>query len=78
MDAVVGVFDEIWRCKAMIGLKPCPFCGGKAVLFVNGGAKVICDNCRVQTDVYIDIRTSMCATGDSAIERAVNAWNRRT
>lgn len=47
-------------------LKPCPFCGGKAIM---GMFNVWCDNCRAETngdDTY--------ATDDEIIA----AWNRRS
>jgi Lar family restriction alleviation protein len=52
-----------------IELKPCPFCGkAKAVVrssYVNGDYFVICDNCCIQTDGYMEI------------EYAIEAWNKR-
>lgn len=30
-------------------LKSCPFCGGKAALFVDGGVRVLCVKCRART-----------------------------
>lgn len=57
----------------MFELKPCPFCGGKARLFVNGGVRVVCTRCYVSTMVLkdeLDFSTS-------AVESSVEAWNRR-
>lgn len=36
-------------------LKPCPFCGGKAVLFVESGVQVICLSCGVRTSSKTDM-----------------------
>ena len=57
----------------MFELKPCPFCGGKARLFVNGGVIVICSKCYVGTRILTD---SM-EYESSAVETVVEAWNRR-
>lgn len=35
-------------------LKPCPFCGGKAVLFVEHGVQVMCLSCGVRTSPTAD------------------------
>jgi Lar family restriction alleviation protein len=48
-------------------LKPCPFCGGKALLTnreMPGCAFVVCEGCQAQGD-------------DGTVERVVAAWNRR-
>lgn len=67
----------------MAELKPCPFCGYPARLFVDeGGVCVECVNnkCSVQTpyqsdqyqyDDWVDIRTK------TAVERVIERWNRR-
>lgn len=57
----------------MFELKPCPFCGGKARLFVNGGVRVVCTRCYVSTRVLKD--ELECVS--SAVELSVEAWNRR-
>ena len=47
-------------------LKPCPFCGGTAILYDAGIPYVRCDTCGTQTTAY--------QTPDEAIA----AWNRRS
>ena len=70
-------------------LKPCPFCGEPARLFVaNGGVCVKCTGgfekrCGIQTDWYSDDNygdgmEGWRKTRKTAVERAVIAWNRRT
>lgn len=58
-------------------LKKCPFCGGKAAVFVNNDVKASCLTCAAQTDHQIDImiRTGRCS---NAVQQVLNAWNRRT
>ncbi len=58
-------------------LKPCPFCGGEAYLFVSNGVRVICPKCGATTKILVD---GMCAnkvTGN-ATKAVIEAWNRRT
>ena len=57
-------------------LKKCPFCGGKAALFVHNGVKVLCLTCGAQTDSYMDfmMRTGHCS---NAVKKVTDAWNRR-
>lgn len=57
-------------------LKPCPFCGGKAYLFVDDGVRVICQDCEASTDVRRDIITNDGVIGDS-VNAVMGLWNRR-
>ena len=63
--------------KKMDELKKCPFCGGKAAVVVNDGAKVMCITCGAQTASYIDFATGI-KHGYSSVQRVVDAWNRRS
>ena len=61
----------------MAELKPCPFCGGKAIELVNltGDFYCICEQCKATTKMF-----GLHVTNDSienAKEKATNAWNRR-
>lgn len=57
----------------MFDLKPCPFCGGKARLLVNGGVRVICSKCYASTKILTDeLEYISDATGT-----VIEAWNRR-
>lgn len=57
-------------------LKPCPFCGEEAHLFVNEGVRVICPSCGASTRILIDSMGSRGVTGN-ATQTVVNAWNKR-
>lgn len=57
-------------------LKPCPFCGGKAVVHVNDGVRVICTKCGAASKSLIDGFSQGRPTG-SAVNLVVEAWNRR-
>lgn len=58
-------------------LKPCPFCGGEAHIFVSEyeGVYVICSNCHARTETLTD-RPYFTAYVP-AVERVVDRWNRR-
>lgn len=55
-------------------LKPCPFCGGEAEIYVNGGVTVRCKNCYCGTTFKEDDYPRM---SKSAVERSIEEWNRR-
>ena len=56
----------------MIELKSCPFCGGKARLFVSNGVRVLCTKCGATTWTAADSER----VGTSAVEDVIKAWNR--
>lgn len=62
-------------------LKSCPFCGGKAVLFVENGVQVVCLSCGVRTqnnkDKMYRRGTSKELTATDSISKAIEEWNRR-
>ena len=66
-------------------LKPCPFCGGRAVLvtriikkpaFCSEGAQVICGECRASGRLFLEV---FCRFGEdnTHVLLAINAWNTR-
>lgn len=57
-------------------LKPCPFCGGKAVKYVNNGVCVKCVDCGISTITLCDMQRIESDKG--TIERVIEMWNRRT
>ena len=57
-------------------LKPCPFCGGKAYLFVQDGVRVICVKCNATTKCLVDSMSSNGVAGN-ATKAVIEAWNRR-
>lgn len=57
-------------------LKPCPFCGGKAVVHVNNGVCVICTQCNCRTGGLVD-GTSQGKPNGGAIENVIEKWNSR-
>ena len=57
-----------------IELKTCPFCGGEAELYVNGGISARCRKCYCGTTFKED---SYPRLSQNAVERAIEEWNRR-
>lgn len=58
-------------------LKPCPFCGGEAIVTVNRQtlrAKAFCDNCNVLMKRYFSDEKRI---EDLLIELMTESWNRR-
>ena len=62
----------------MIELKSCPFCGGKARLFVDDGVRVLCTKCRASSKISVDSEYYSECYKISAVEKVIEAWNRRT
>lgn len=58
-------------------LKPCPFCGGEATVFVSGegGVYVICTKCFIRTQTLVD--TLAYSKPTNAVYKVVDQWNRR-
>lgn len=59
------------------GLKPCPFCGGIPVLYVDDGVCVICTDCKSRTGKKADYVIQGKPAG-GAIKRVIEIWNKRT
>lgn len=49
----------------MIELKPCPFCGEKANLYVDHGVKVLCFRCGASSKTLVDAITVNGVTGNA-------------
>lgn len=60
----------------MFDFKPCPFCGGKASLFVENGVRVICNACYASTKILVDNLGAKGVSGN-AVKAVIEAWNRR-
>lgn len=62
-------------------LKPCPFCGGKAALFVGNGVQVMCLSCGVRTsskaDKSFQTGISQERMSTDSIDSVIEEWNRR-
>ena len=57
-------------------LMPCPFCGGKAVVYVNDGVRVVCTECWATSKCLVD-GYSQCKPTGSAVDSVIKAWNKR-
>ena len=57
-------------------LKPCPFCGEKAALYVRDGVQVICLGCYANTPKLSNILTTNGISGN-AVQSVIDKWNRR-
>lgn len=57
-------------------LKPCPFCGGEAVVHVSDGVRVVCRNCVATSKCLVDGYSQGRPNG-TAINSVIKAWNRR-
>lgn len=63
---------------------PCPFCGCKAEVYVNGGADCCCVRCRgcdaIGKTFYFDTESDDYELGCSSQyeKKAIEAWNKRT
>lgn len=59
-----------------IKLKPCPFCGGEAVLFADDGVRVMCAECSASTRIERDTITMFDISGN-AVKTVIRVWNER-
>ena len=58
-------------------LEKCPFCGGKGVVYIDYGVRVICRECGAMSKCLIDGYFHGKPNG-SALKSVIKAWNRRT
>ena len=57
-------------------LKPCPFCGNEARIFVKDGVRVLCPKCGASTQIIVDCMGANRVMGN-ATKAVIDAWNRR-
>lgn len=57
-------------------LKPCPFCGAEAYLFVDHGVRVMCPKCGASSQCLVDRMIAKGPTGN-ATKRVIESWNKR-
>lgn len=57
-------------------LKPCPFCGGEAVIHVENGVMVTCTECECRTITVMDGIFAGRYT-NTAVKNSICRWNRR-
>lgn len=62
--------------EKMPKLKPCPFCGGKASLYMVEIVKVTCNACHASTRALYDPRSRYGVITEN-IEAVVFLWNMR-
>ena len=60
----------------MDDLKQCPFCGGKAYLFVNDGVRVCCGKCGASTKILVDGWYGNLPSGNATLT-VIKNWNQR-
>lgn len=60
-------------------LKPCPFCGTEARLFVGEGVRVLCPKCGAMTKILVDTMDviGIDYIASNATKDVIKAWNRR-
>lgn len=66
-----------------IKLKPCPFCGGKALIAKDNHDKILieCETCHLFFGIDVENGTELFEGWKAmlgSVEEAVSTWNRRT
>ena len=64
----------------MAELKPCPFCGNRADIFVTNNENIFVPVKELSTGKYHSIRCASCFSGTglyTSLNRAIEIWNRR-
>ena len=62
--------------KNEIKLKPCPFCGADAALYVDDGVRVICQNCGATSATKKDM-LGLHGVAGNATASVIYKWNQR-